>query len=143
MTRPPVHKVTEAEFQEQVVELLDLHGWEHRHVSATAPTRAVRVVEGDVGRLASDGWRPDFDARDLPDLIAWRPDGAIAAFELKVKPRKLTPGQRALLLAWRAAGVPCWALYPDDLEDVPGLLRIASNWCRSRGPFIAIPAKHA
>jgi len=129
MTRPPVHKVTEAEFQDQVVELLDLHGWEHRHVSATAPT--------------GDGWRPDFAARDLPDLIAWRPDGAIAAFELKVAPRKLTPGQRALLLAWRAAGVPCWALYPDDLEDVPGLLRVASNWCRSRGPFIAIPAHGA
>ena len=114
----------ESVLQAQVCEVLELCGWEWRHVSATAPTR-------------DGGWRPDAGARDLPDLMCWHADKpGVCMFELKTGARRLTDGQHSLLVAWRAAGVPCWVIREEDLADVPGMLRSAAAHCLAAGPFV-------
>ena len=114
----------ESVLQAQVCEVLELCGWEWRHVSATAP-------------IAGGGWRPDPDARDLPDLMCWRTDRpGVCMLELKTGTRKLTDGQSALLMAWRAAGVPCWVVREEDVTDVPRMLQAAVGHCLLAGPFV-------
>jgi len=100
--------VTEAEWQEQVVQLAHLYGWKHLHVRRS-------IGKGKRWTTATnvDGW---------PDLFLWHPTKGFAAIELKVGKNQPTEEQEAILASLEAAGARVMVAWPVDLELVKNLL---------------------
>ncbi len=98
---------TEAELQQQVVELARIAGWRVMHVRRSIGkgrrwTTATSVV----------GW---------PDLVLWRP-GQFLAVELKTDTGMLTVEQAAVLDGLRAAGVDTRVWRPRDFDEIQATL---------------------
>lgn len=113
MTAPrtlPMPKVTEAQFQQQVIDLAHIFGW-----------RAAAFRAAQTGR----GWRTPVqgDGKGWLDLTLLRGNRLIVA-ELKVGKNKLSPEQTDWLEAWRECPfVEAHVWRPEDLDDIAKVLR--------------------
>jgi hypothetical protein len=117
MTAPV--KITETEFQAQVVELASLCGWRHLHVR-----RSIGKGHRWVTTTNLVGW---------PDLMLMRPDTGYVAAELKVPPNRATPEQVELLeflAAMPATTAVLWT--PADWDDISATLAVTQRSGRRR-----------
>lgn len=103
----PAPKVTETEFQQQVVQLATIAGWQHLHVRRT------------IGRGRK--WTTSTNLPGWPDLLLWKP-GRIVAAELKTDTGKTTPEQDAVLASLTAAGVETHVWRPADWDEIASTL---------------------
>ena len=104
---------TEAEFQEQVVQLLNLTGWRHLHVR-----RSIGKGRKWVTATNLVGW---------PDLLCWHErQRRVLALELKTETGKTTAEQDAVLASLGAAGVEAMVLRPHQLQWLASWLREAA-----------------
>ena len=104
-------KITEAEFQRQVLELAKLHKWRSAHFrpGMTAKGRWVTAVQGD--------------GKGFPDTLLIRGRELVVA-ELKVGKNKVTPEQAQWLTAFAEADIPAFVWTP---EDWPEIVIVLSN----------------
>ncbi len=100
---------THVEWQQQVVDLAHILGWQHLHVRRT------------IGRQKQ--WVTSTNRKGWPDLFLWHPVHGFAAIELKCGADKATPEQLQVLTELLAAGAAIAVAYPHDLERVQALLR--------------------
>jgi len=93
-------RVTEKEFQDAVIALAKLRGWLVAHFR---PART------------EHGWRTPMQGdKGFPDLVLAR-SGVVLFVELKVKGRRITPGQAT----WGAAIGDQWRVWrPADIETI-------------------------
>lgn len=100
--------MTEAEWQQQVIDLAHLYGWHHLHVRRS-------IGKGKRWTTATnvDGW---------PDLWLWHPTKGFAAIELKVGKNAATLEQLNVLASLSVAGARTMVAWPHDLEAVKILL---------------------
>ena len=106
--------VTEAEWQQQVVELLGYLGWKHLHVR-----RSIGKGRQWATTTSRVGW---------PDLFAWHPTRGFVAIELKVGNGKLTTEQREVLDELAVAGARVMVAWPSDLGALTLMLRTEPSW---------------
>lgn len=101
--------ITEAEFQQQVIQLAQLRGFSVAHFR---PARTSR------------GWRTPVqgNGRGFPDLIMCRGNRLVAA-ELKSATGKLTAEQSDWLVALANAGVECYVWRPSDWDEIEETLQ--------------------
>lgn len=112
MSALPVAEVTEAEFQQQVVELATICGWTALHVRRSIGRRGGKQAYQTTTSIK--GW---------VDLLLWRP-GQIIAVELKREKGRLTDEQRECLSGLAAAGVPVYVWRPSDFEELARVLAV-------------------
>lgn len=96
------------EWQQQVIDLAHLLGWQHLHVRRT------------VGRGRQ--WTTATNVLGWPDLWLWHPKHGFAAIELKVGRDRAKPEQVEVLRSLERAGAKVLVAYPTDLDDVQALL---------------------
>lgn len=108
MTAAQLVRLTEAEWQEQVIDLARVLGWRHMHVRRSIGKGRRWTTATNV-----DGW---------PDLLLWAPGRGFVALELKVAPNRATVEQVVVLASLEAAGARTMVAYPDDLNGVRALL---------------------
>lgn len=106
--------MSEAEWQQQVLELAALCGWRVNH---HRPTPAGR------GR---DRWTTATTVVGFPDLLLFRP-GALLFRELKTDKGRLSPEQRAVLAELEAAGANVGVWRPKDWDAICRELRCPSK----------------
>ena len=108
MGKPALPKLTEAEFQRQVLAYAKLRGWRTAHFrpAMTRSGRWVTAVQGD--------------GAGFPDTVLVR-DRVVYA-ELKVKGGKLTPSQVAWLKALQSAGAEAYLWFPGDWPEIERVL---------------------
>jgi hypothetical protein len=106
--------VSEAEFQQQVIDYAHLRGWRVAHF------RKVRVQR----KNGSVYWETPVaaDGKGFPDLILVKDHGVIAA-ELKVGRNKPSPEQMSWLTDLENAGVAVFVWTPDNWQDIEETLR--------------------
>lgn len=93
---------THVEYQQQVIDLVHLYGWQHLHVRRS------------IGRQKM--WTTTTNRKGWPDLLCWHPRHGFLAIEIKVGKDKPTLEQAGVLEELKAAGASCWVLYPRDLD---------------------------
>lgn len=105
--------ITEAEWQEQVIQIAHLTGWRHLHVRRS-------IGKGRQWTTATNiiGW---------PDLLLWAPDRGFIALELKSETGKATPEQLAVLRELEASGARTMIARPSDAHQVVALLQAGPN----------------
>lgn len=110
-----VPDMTEAEWQEQVLDLAHMLGWKHLHVRRT--------------RGKGNAWTTSTNVKGWPDLLLWnvrRPGLGLVALELKSEGATLNTDtvrdQQAVLAELEYAGVRTMIARPSDLEAVTALL---------------------
>lgn len=111
--------VSEAEFQQQVIDLAHAYGWHHLHVRRSIGKGRKWVTSTNVV-----GW---------PDLFMWHPyQRRTIAVELKSETGVVSPEQKAVLASLEAAGVWVDVWRPGDLDHANEVLspRNIGN-CRS------------
>lgn len=101
--------MTHEEWQQQVIDLAHVYGWQHLHVRRT------------IGRGRK--WVTATNRKGWPDLFMWHPVGGFVAIELKIKPDKPTPEQLEVLDELSAAGARTMVAYDTDLDEVHRLLK--------------------
>lgn len=99
---------THAEWQSQVVELMNSLGWSHLHVRRSIGKGKKWVTTTNVV-----GW---------PDLLAWHSKWGFVAIELKVGRDQAKPEQLAVLTELADAGASTMVAYPADLAELTVLL---------------------
>lgn len=104
--------ITEAAFQEQVVDLLRLHGWQHLHVRRSVGRRG--------GKQA---WQTTTNINGWPDILGWHPVHGFVALELKSQRGNPTREQLDVLHGLAAAGARTMVARPSDIDAVVALLR--------------------
>lgn len=104
MTAPALPAITEAEFQQQVIQFARLHSW---HVAHFRPART------------KTGWRTavSADGAGWPDLFLVR-DSEAMALELKSDTGTTTPAQREWLKRLAAAGIRAGVVRPKDWPEI-------------------------
>ena len=104
----PELRITEAEFQTQVVDLARLLGWRVAHFRAARP---------------GQGWRTPVsaDGEGFVDLVLAR--DRVMFVELKSDTGTLRPAQREWLIALRAAGAEVHVWKPSLWPEVEATLR--------------------
>jgi hypothetical protein len=108
----PGPKMTHAELQSVITQILGYTGWSFLHVRKS------------IGRGAK--WQTTTNISGWPDLgPLWNPrqPGRFLAIEVKVPPDKLRDDQVEVLASLESAGFECYTVKPDDLERLPELLR--------------------
>jgi hypothetical protein len=108
MTAASAPPITEKEWQEQVVHLASIFGWDHNHTRRS------------IGR--GQRWTTATSKVGFPDLLLWHPRHGIAAIELKVGSNRPTAEQLQVLAGLQAAGAKVMVAHPDDFEAVRALL---------------------
>ena len=101
--------MTEAEFQQQVIDAAHLFGWRHLHVRKS------------IGK--GKRWTTTTNVVGWPDLLLWKPGRPFVALELKVPPNKPTAEQLDVLASLRAAGAVALVVDPDDIDMLVNLFR--------------------
>lgn len=103
-------KISETEFQAQVIDAAHLFGWQHLHVR-----RSIGKGKQWVTSTNRSGW---------PDLLLWRPGSPLVALELKAEKGRATPDQLQVLAELEATGVVrTMVARPSDFDAVLELLR--------------------
>lgn len=100
--------MSEADWQEQVIDLAHLYGWKVAHF------RPARTDKGWRTPVAADG-------KGFPDLVLVR--DRVLAVELKADGGKLTVEQRHWLDAFHDAGVEAAVWRPRDFDQVVDRLK--------------------
>lgn len=106
----PIPDVSEAIFQQQVIELAHITGWQVLHVRRSIGRRGGKQAYQTTTSIK--GW---------PDLYLFRPGQHLAA-ELKREKGRLTEEQRQCLADLAAAGVPVHVWRPSDFDDIARVL---------------------
>lgn len=103
-------RVSEAAFQQAVIEAASLNGWRHVH------TRKAIVRRGRVATPTSiPGW---------PDLVLWNPSrGGVMFVELKRVGEKPSEAQREVLASLAAAGAVTDVWTPDQWDRITAMLQ--------------------
>ena len=104
--------ITEAAWQQQVEDLLRIHGWRWLHVRKSVGRRGGKRAWQTTTNLA--GW---------PDIFAWHPALGFVALELKSRTGKPTSDQLDVLHELSAAGARTMVARPADIDTVVALLR--------------------
>jgi hypothetical protein len=99
--------VSEAAFQDQVIQLAHVYGWRVAHFRPAQTSKGWRTA------VAADG-------KGFPDLVLVR-DRLIVA-ELKARTGRPTPEQHAWLEATARAGVETYMWRPADLDEIGRVL---------------------
>lgn len=99
----------ESEWQQQVIDLAQLLGWNHLHVRRS------------IGKKKQ--WTTSTNRKGWPDLFLWHPRHGCAAIELKAGKNQPTPEQLEVLTELAAAGVTTLVAWPADIDDVAAVLR--------------------
>lgn len=104
--------VDEATFQNQVIELATILGWQVLHVRKS------------IGRRAGGrAWQTTTSIKGWPDLFMWHPRHGVLARELKSDTGKVTAEQEEVLASLCAAGVDAGVWRPADFtEEIPSTL---------------------
>lgn len=100
--------MTEAEWQQQVVQLAHILGWEHMHVRRSIGKGRMWVTATNVP------W---------PDLTLWHPRHGLILVELKSAGGKVTAEQEAVHVSLRAAGQRVYVWRPGDLDEARRVLQ--------------------
>jgi len=103
--------VTEAEWQQQVIDLAHVLGYRHMHVRRS-------IGKGNRWVTATNvvGW---------PDLVLWSErQQRLLCVELKSETGKLSDEQDEVLASLAAAGVECFVWRPSDLEAARDFLAV-------------------
>jgi len=100
-------RVTEAAFQQTVIDLAHMLGWKVAHF------RPARTEKGWRTPVAADG-------AGFPDLVLVRE--RVVFMELKSDRGRLSVAQRAWLDDLSAAGVEAYCFYPDEFDAVRDVL---------------------
>ena len=103
---------TEAEFQDAVVALAALTGWQTMHVRRSIARKGQWATTTSVA-----GW---------PDLILWKPGRFIAA-ELKSETGRLTATQKTVLGSLEAAGIDVRVWRPSSWPEIETTLTRSSQ----------------
>lgn len=105
--------VSEAQLQEQVLDLAQLAGWMVAHF------RPARVGHGDDQRwvtpVAADG-------KGFPDLVLAHPQRGVLFRELKSAKGQVSPEQDAWLQVLTAGGANAGLWRPSDSDDIEAIL---------------------
>ena len=102
--------ITEAEFQQQVIDLAHLYGW---HVNHT------RRSIGKHGR-----WVTATSCRGFPDLTTWNPRQLRFLFaELKTEKGRVTPDQHDVLASMAETGIEVYVWRPSDFDVIQAVLK--------------------
>lgn len=102
--------ITEAEWQQQVIDLAHMLGWRHNHTRRS------------IGR--GTRWTTTTSVIGWPDLVMWSEKQQRVLFvELKSEQGKLSFEQDIVLDSLRAAGCEVYVWRPSDLEDAKQILR--------------------
>lgn len=110
---PPDSKLSERQFQSQVLALAQLLGWSYWHDNATnAPRRCQSCGAYRAGPRNVAG---------LPDLLLVRGSQLIWA-ELKAQDGSTSPEQRQWIAALRAAGQTVFVWRPSDWPEIERVL---------------------
>jgi VRR-NUC domain len=106
-------RLKEGEWQRQVIQLAQLHGWRVAHF------RSVCVARQD----GSTSWQTpvEADGEGFPDLLLCKP-GKIIVAELKRDEGRVTPDQREWLRTFELAGVEAYTWRPRDWTEVQAVL---------------------
>lgn len=106
-------KITEADFQRQVLQLAKLCGWLVAHF------RSVRVQRAN----GSTYWQTPVQGQGegFPDCVLLR-KGRQVVCELKVGRNKTTEEQEQWLEAFRLAGAEVYLFRPEDWSDIEKVL---------------------
>lgn len=102
---------TEAEWQQQVVQLAEILGWQWLHVRKSLGRRD-----------GKRGWQTTTNLKGWVDLTLWHPRHGLIFVEFKSAGGKVTPEQEAVHVSLRAAGQRVFVWRPGDLEDVQRVL---------------------
>lgn len=103
--------MTEAQFQDQVIEPAQMLGWKVAHF------RPAKTEKGWRTPVAGDG-------KGFPDLVMVKPGQPVVYAELKGRRGRLSIEQQDWLDALSAAPGACVCLWrPDDLDEVEAVLR--------------------
>lgn len=100
--------MTEAEWQQQVIDLVHLCGWKHMHAR-----RSIGKGRKWTTALNVTGW---------PDLTLWKPGHGFVFVELKSDTGWVTPEQREVLASLAAAGGEVHVWRPCDLDEAKRVL---------------------
>lgn len=103
--------VTEAQYQEQVIDLARSLGWRFLHI---------RRSQGR--RNGQQAWQTTTNIKGWPDLFCWHAKHGFLALELKSQKGRATPEQRAVLAELEQAGARTMIAKPSDIDDVAALL---------------------
>ena len=110
MTRARLPKISEAEFQRQVLQLARYCGWRRAHF------RVARTAKG--WRTAVEG-----DGAGFPDLILIHAQrGRLIVAELKRDGEAPTAEQQAWLMAWAEVGAETFVWRPADWPAIQQIL---------------------
>lgn len=109
MVRPALPRMSEDEFQRQVIQFARLHRWKVAHFRP-AMTRGGRWVTP----VQADG-------AGFPDLVMVR-GGEVVVAELKVGTNQPTEDQVRWIDAFVGAEVPAFVWYPRDWTDIERVL---------------------
>lgn len=102
--------ITEADWQQQVIDLAHLYNWRHLHVRRS------------IGKGRS--WQTTTNVIGWPDLVLWHESQRrVIAAELKSDTGKATPEQIEVLRSLEAAGLETHIWRPSDLERVASTLK--------------------
>lgn len=108
MTAPGLD-ISEAEWQQQVIDLASALGWRVLHIR-----RSVGKGKRWTTTTSIVGW---------PDIFGIHPTKGFAAIELKVGRNRPTEDQLAVLEELRAAGARVMVAWPSDFDALVSLLR--------------------
>jgi hypothetical protein len=101
--------MSEAEWQQQVVDLAGLLNWRHLHVRRS------------IGK--GQRWTTATNVKGFPDLLLWHEiQQRVIGAELKTEKGRVTPEQKEVLRSLGAAGVEVYVWRPADLLQVQAIL---------------------
>ena len=107
---PPTPPMSEATWQEQLLDLAHLLGWRHRHVRRS------------IGK--GKKWTTATNVKGWPDAVLWSErQQRIIFVELKSETGKPTPEQVEVLASLEKAGQEVYLWRPSDLETAKAILQ--------------------
>lgn len=111
--------ISEADWQDQIVDTLHLHGWKvaHFRTSMTAGGRHMTAIQ--------------YDARGFPDLVCTHAGaGDVMVIECKREYEQATPEQLQWLTWFEAVGIDAYVYRPSQVDEM--IARVAAPQRRVR-----------
>jgi hypothetical protein len=108
----PRPTLSEAEFQQAVMDLARIFHWDVLHVRKSIGRRNGKA-----------GWQTTTNIRGWPDLFMFKAGCGCIAAELKSATGKVTDEQRTVLASLAAAGVDAYVWRPADLDAIAARLK--------------------
>jgi hypothetical protein len=112
---PPLDKQSEKQFQQTVIEFLQLHGWKVAHFAAARTKKGWRTP----ARANGKGW---LDIYALHPVNRWK-----LVAELKVEPNVLTDEQKEWKAWHELCGTPAYSWYPHEWAEIEQVARFGPD----------------